>query len=744
MNDSSSASSNRDLPPASPAETTTAPPTRRNLSEAAEQPPSCDVPTGPHTPGASLAPALAGFLAPPQGDDELGRVERYRVLEVLGAGGMGVVFKAEDLDLQRLVALKAMLPALAADASCRQRFLREGRAAAAVKHDHIVTIHQVGEHDGSPFLAMELLEGQSLDQRLAQQPRLPVKQVLRVGREMAQGLAAAHARGLIHRDIKPANVWLEAPGDRVKILDFGLARAVADDANLTQEGVIVGTPAYMAPEQARGETVNARSDLFSLGIVLYRLCSGRQPFQRPDSVSMLLAITSDTPVPLRTLNPELPQGLADLVMQLLEKDPNRRPASAEAVVEALQKLERHLVPRTRRDDTTTSHRPAKAAGASPQRRRLQIYVAAALLLAALIAAGVWALSRKRTDPGEYAIATDDPNFSFRVSKETVTLHDDRAKRDYALNVVRHDKGADEYEVELPDPPADLSFKTKTFAIRRGRQASLKDWFERQQTVAVKEQDPEKPAPLLILGDAKPAAPGRRASLGYVWDRAAEHPALFNRVSNLGGEVDAFVVDRKNQEYYVLANTTTIVKAGKDGAALFYQHTTYVRDLALDDDDQVYFSESRGSGGDGKIYLVHPPRGSTAANITLFCTARLQDLGHWGGNFAFGRTPKGGLDTDTLYLSSAGGAGGGRPAESSVYRLKRKGDSWGSAELVFTSDTPIGGLMFVDPRAGYYVSGNRVFRLTEQQGGEVVLTLPDVSRLKTISPLRQAPGGAAQK
>src|SRR5262249_7079741 len=157
----------------------------------------------------------------------------YRVLKVLGAGGMGVVFHAEDPQLQRAVALKVVLPALAASASARERFLREARAAAAIEHDHIVTIHQVGEDRKLSFLQMQSLGGESLEDRLKREPKLPAAEVLRIGREVAEGLAAAHEGGLVHRDIKPANIWLEGNRGRVKILDFGLARAVADDAHLT-------------------------------------------------------------------------------------------------------------------------------------------------------------------------------------------------------------------------------------------------------------------------------------------------------------------------------------------------------------------------------------------------------------------------------------------------------------------------------------------------------------------------------
>src|SRR5581483_3887523 len=211
------------------------------------------------------------FLAPPEGPDEIGRLGPYRVLAVLGAGGMGIVFRAEDTQLNRAVALKVMLPKLAGTEGARQRFVREAQAAAGVKHDHVVSVYQVGEDRDVPFLAMELLLGESLDQRLRREGKLPLVEVLRLGREIALGLAAAHQRGLIHRDIKPANLWLEAETGRVKLLDFGLARAVGQGNQLTQQGAIIGTPAYMAPEQGQGKSLDHRCDLFSLGCVLYRL-----------------------------------------------------------------------------------------------------------------------------------------------------------------------------------------------------------------------------------------------------------------------------------------------------------------------------------------------------------------------------------------------------------------------------------------------------------------------------------------
>jgi eukaryotic-like serine/threonine-protein kinase len=287
---------------------------------------------------------LFDFLAPALEPDELGRLGQYRILKVLGSGGMGVVFHADDPALQRPVALKAMLPALAVSASARRRFLREGRAVAALHHDHIVPIYQVGEDRGVPYIAMPLLHGESLDNRLERLGTLPTAEVYRIGREIAQGLAAAHAKGLVHRDIKPANVWLEFGGDavpepgsgRVKILDFGLVRPVAD-AHLTQEGAIVGTPAFMAPEQASGAAVDARTDLFSLGCVLYRMTTGQVPFAGRDAVATLLAVDSEHPPAPVEITPAVPPALSALVMRLLAKNPADRPASAREVIELLTK-----------------------------------------------------------------------------------------------------------------------------------------------------------------------------------------------------------------------------------------------------------------------------------------------------------------------------------------------------------------------------------------------------------------------
>ena len=275
-------------------------------------------------------------FAPPEHADEVGTFGRYRVLK---KGGMGAVYLGYDGALERKVALKMMLPQDAANVAARERFLREARSAAKVQSDHVVTIFDVGEAGGVPFIAMEYLLGHPLDQYLKSKGELPLAQVLRVARETAIGLAAAHGLGLVHRDIKPANLWLEAPNGRVKLLDFGLARATDDDVHLTNSGAVVGTPAYMSPEQGRGLKVDHRSDLFSLGVMLYRLCTGKMPFTGATTMAVLTSLAMDTPTPPRQLNPHLPEALEAIVERLLAKNPAGRFQTATEVADALRTVE---------------------------------------------------------------------------------------------------------------------------------------------------------------------------------------------------------------------------------------------------------------------------------------------------------------------------------------------------------------------------------------------------------------------
>jgi serine/threonine protein kinase len=274
---------------------------------------------------------------------ELGRLGDYRILGVLGSGSMGIVFEAEDTILHRRVALKVMKKAQADSPKNRQRFLQEARAAAAIEHDHIVTIYQVGEDHNVPFLAMRLLVGESLEERLTREAPLDPEEVIRIGREIAEGLAAAHDRNLIHRDIKPANIWLEQNTDRVKIVDFGLARVIDDEAaDQAERNLLIGTPLYMSPEQARGRELDPRTDLFSLGAILYRAATGQLPFKGGNIKAVVQAVVRDTPRPPRKVNPAVPPYLSRLIMDMLEKSPNDRPMTARLLIDALREAETRL------------------------------------------------------------------------------------------------------------------------------------------------------------------------------------------------------------------------------------------------------------------------------------------------------------------------------------------------------------------------------------------------------------------
>jgi formylglycine-generating enzyme required for sulfatase activity/tRNA A-37 threonylcarbamoyl transferase component Bud32 len=369
------------------------------LADEATLPPPASSPSLP-----AVASDRLDFLAPPQGPGEIGRLGPYRVLKLLGAGGMGMVLQAEDPMLKRTVALKVMRPELAAAADARERFLREAQATAAIEHPHIIHVYQVAEDRGVPYLAMPFLKGEPLDEYLKRRPRLPVNEAVSLGRQIAEGLAAAHAAGLIHRDIKPGNVFLVSGGGvrgegsaspgvatpgltthhspLVKILDFGLARArTGDDVNLTKTGAILGTPAYMSPEQARGEKADHRSDLFSLGAVLYRMLAGEQPFKGNDTLSLLMALATEEPRSLRELNPQVPPALAELVMQLLAKDPAKRPASARGVAEELASFD---------DTNTAAYRSASRRG-SKSRSRWLLPVAGSACLGLIVLALVFFL-----------------------------------------------------------------------------------------------------------------------------------------------------------------------------------------------------------------------------------------------------------------------------------------------------------------------------------------------------------------
>jgi uncharacterized protein (TIGR03067 family) len=280
-------------------------------------------------------------LGPTDDPAMLGRLGGYEVSGVVGAGGMGVVLKAIDKSLDRTVAIKVMAPHLATSGAARKRFAREAKAAAAVLHPNVIAIHSVSNDESLPYLVMPYVRGTTLQKRLDKEGPLSLQETLRIGAQIAAGLAAAHAQGLVHRDIKPANILLEDGVERVTITDFGLARAV-DDATITHSGVIAGTPQYMSPEQARGEAVDGRSDLFSLGSVLYAICTGRPPFRAETTYGVMRRITDDEPTSIRELNPDIPAWLCSIIARLMSKQAADRFASAAEVTELLEKYLAHV------------------------------------------------------------------------------------------------------------------------------------------------------------------------------------------------------------------------------------------------------------------------------------------------------------------------------------------------------------------------------------------------------------------
>jgi eukaryotic-like serine/threonine-protein kinase len=442
-----------------------------------------DVHSEPAAP-ASIAAVLDHIarLGPPAGPGMLGRLDHYDLLHVVSRGGFGTVLRARDTKLDRVVAVKLLAPNLSADAAARRRFAREARAAAAIRDDHVVAIHAVREDGPAPYLVMEFVEGGTLADRLRGGRPLPVRDGLRLGAEIARGLAAAHARGLVHRDVKPANVLLDAATGRARLTDFGLARvaAGAPDA-LTATGALFGTPGYMSPEQARGQPLDARSDLFSLGVVLYQMTTGELPFRGPDVLSVLTALALDTPPAPAERNALVPPELSALVGRLLARDPAGRPATARAVADELQAL------------AAAPDRPAAPAGHRPGRWRVAVAAAA---LAALLAVG-GQVYRVKTAKGTLEIETDDPNVQVVVRKDGAVVRDSTDK----ARVREVELGVGDYTIELTDTTSGLKLSTDKFEITRNGRATVKVRWT-----------PPAAEPVVA-----PAAPAARAALGWVTD-----------------------------------------------------------------------------------------------------------------------------------------------------------------------------------------------------------------------------------
>ncbi|MCA9183528.1 MAG: serine/threonine protein kinase, partial [Planctomycetales bacterium] len=288
-----------------------------------------------------LSREIQGWLDPTDDPFMMGRFAGYEIVGIIGHGGMGIVLKGLERSLNRYVAIKILAPRLATNATARLRFAREARAAAAVLHENVVAIHRVAEAHGLPFLVMPYFVGESLQQRIDRAGPLSLQSSLRIGVQIAHGLAAAHAQGLVHRDIKPANIMLEPGVERVQITDFGLARAV-DDAALTMTGIIAGTPQYMSPEQASGAAVDARSDIFSLGCLLFACLTGSSPYRAKTSGETLLKLRQGRQTSLREVEPSLPAWVADLLAGFLRTTPANRFQTASQVAAILEQCVLHV------------------------------------------------------------------------------------------------------------------------------------------------------------------------------------------------------------------------------------------------------------------------------------------------------------------------------------------------------------------------------------------------------------------
>ena len=456
------------------------------------------------------------WFGPSDDPDALGTLAGYQVVEFVGRGGMGVVFRGRDRALDRDVAVKVLAPSLAANTTARERFFREARSAAAINHSNVATVHSVEESAQLPCMVMEYVDGQSLRQRLDDAGALPLKELIRIGYQVASGLDAAHAKGIVHRDIKPGNILLEASSRRVRLTDFGLARVATDDT-LTQTGLLVGTPGYIAPEVANGDEADHRSDLFSFGCLLYVMATGEAPFRSDSTMQSLRRVVEEDATRVRELNQALPVWLDELIASLLEKSPDDRPQSASDVKRLFKRKYREL--KNSRSDELNDSDPAAFDGfrqsgpavievdtladsqertellpVSEPRRLLPIAYAGAgaALLAIALGIGTWLGSDEQTD--EQAMASvEAASHSAPESIELNPAEPEQGVREEGEldSVVMRD----DPEPELPGPIVPFEQEDNEPPEREGRGERPIDDPEAAPRV--------DQAPFLVLDDGEP-------------------------------------------------------------------------------------------------------------------------------------------------------------------------------------------------------------------------------------------------
>ena len=373
-------------------------------------------------------------------EDSLGVIGDYKLIRLIGAGSTGVVFQAFDQTLERMVALKVLRPSLGQVA--RDRFLTEAKLAASIEHVNVVTIFQVGQVDRLAFMAMQWLPGQTLDSKLASEEPMDNEQIVEIVRQIAAGLTAAHQKQLVHRDIKPANLWICEEDQQLKILDFGLARVNDDASNLTATGMLVGTPGFMSPEQTLGADLDGRSDLFSLGCVLYRLLSGNTPFESPNVLATLKSIQSDQPMTPAQSDNDVDSDLSDLAMCLLEKDAADRPQTASQTIQLLtnprDQWTMDVLSYSGSSKRTAASSLTAAATGGRAGRRWATWTATIIGLLIVGAFGLLLspqIIRIATNQGEIVIESSDDNVEVQVLKNGKVIHviDAKTQQSFSLD-----------------------------------------------------------------------------------------------------------------------------------------------------------------------------------------------------------------------------------------------------------------------------------------------------------------------
>lgn len=362
---------------------------------------------------------LTSLLDPASHPELLGRIGRYEVEQLVGRGGMGLVFRGYDTELHRVVAIKTLAIHLVPVSSARERFVREGRACASLIHPHIVPVHDVITDGPVPALVMQFVAGPTLDGWLQKHGPMSFRQAVGLMMQLSEALVSAHEKGFVHRDIKPGNVLLEAEGSRAMLADFGLVRTL-DDATLTRSGMLAGTPDFMSPEQARGESVDSRSDLFSLGSLFYTMLAGKPPFQAPEPMAVMNQICHESHLPISDLIPAVPKSIASLIDQLLHKDPSKRMSSARDLFEAL-----------RRERIRLQEGPEERASSHKSIWK-QIYLTLPVLVV-LCGIAIWAVQPWRTKT---------PDLSNELRPDESTLAEALAQEYFADSVERESQASD--------------------------------------------------------------------------------------------------------------------------------------------------------------------------------------------------------------------------------------------------------------------------------------------------------------